>query len=91
MQLIEDRYLPWLTSLRRAAIATTNGDKEAAIAILNEVPDRKFGGRWRGSLSNWFVLEPLHEEPEYKRLIAALEQDMERYREEAYELLGIVK
>jgi len=91
MQLIEDRYIPWATSLRRAAIATARGDKAAAIALLNKVPDRKFGGRWRGYLTNWFVLEPLYQEPEYKRLIAALEQDMERQREEAYELLGMTR
>ena len=91
MQLYEDRWIPWATSIRRAAIAVARGDKGAAIAHLNEVPDRKFGGRWRDNLTNWFVLEPLYEEPEFKRLIAAIEQDMEQQREEAYDLLGMAK
>jgi len=91
MQLIEDRWIPWYTSVRRATIATARGDNTAAIAFLNEVPDRKFGGRWRDYLTNWFVLQPLYQEPEYKRLIAAIEQDMESQREEAYELLGMTR
>jgi len=89
--LVEARWIPWVTSVRRAAIATSRGDKASAIKLLNEVPDAKFGGRWRDFLVNWWVLSPLHDEPEYQQLIAMLEQDMERQREEAYELLGIAK
>ena len=34
------------------------------------------------------VLESLHNEPEYQHLVALFEEDMERQREKAYELLG---
>jgi hypothetical protein len=33
--------------------------------------------------------EFLHNEPEYKNLVALLEKDMEKQRDEAYELLGL--
>jgi len=90
-ELIEDKWIPWWTSVQRATIATARGDEAAAIAFLNEVPDGKFGGNWRSYLSNWWVLDALHDEPEYKHLVAMLEEDMEHQREEAYELLGITK
>ena len=90
-ELVEDKWIPWWTSVRRATIATARGDKAAAIAFLNEVPDGKFGGNWRSYLGNWWVLDALHDAPEYKHMVAMLEEDMERQREEAYELLGIAK
>ena len=90
-ELNEDRWLPWLTSVQRAAIAVARGDKATAIAFLNEVPDGKFGGRWRDYLGTWWVWDALHDEPEFKHLIAMLEEDMDRQREEAYELLGMNK
>ena len=91
LELVEDRWIPWWTSIRRAIIATARGDKTAAIAFLNEVPDGKFGGAWRDHLGTWWVLDALHDEPEYKHLVAMLEEDMARQREEAYELLGMTR
>ena len=91
VNLIEDRWLPWVTSIRRSAIATARGDKAEAIKILLEIPDGTIGGRWRDAFETWFVFSPLHDEPDYKHLVAKLEEDMDRQREEAYELLGIVK
>jgi len=91
LELVEDRWIPWWISVRRATIATARGDKAAAIAYLNTVPGGKFGGNWRNYLGNWWVLDTLHGEPEYKQLIAMLEEDMDRQREEAYELLGMNK
>lgn len=90
IQLFEDSWIPWWTAVRRATIATARGNKPAAIAALQKA-DGTFGGRWREYLSTWWVLEPLHDEPEYQSLIAALEEDMDGQREEAYELLGITK
>jgi len=90
-QLFEDRWIPWVTAIRRATIATARGEKAAAISFLTEVPDGKFGGRWRDFLGTWWVMDSLQNEPEYKQLLAMLEEDMARQREEAYELLGITK
>ena len=91
LQLIEAAWIPWLMASRQAALATARGDKSAAIENLLGTKDNRFGRRWRGLLTNWFVLDPLRAEPEFQHLIAMLEKDMENQREEAYELLGIAK
>jgi tetratricopeptide (TPR) repeat protein len=90
-QMVESKWIPWATAVRMAGIATARGDKTTAIAYLQERPGQKFGNRWRDYLTNSFVLEPLHDEPEYQKLIAMLEEDMARQREESYELLGMTK
>lgn len=91
LELIEAAWIPWLMALRQAALATARNNKPAAIEHLLGTPGNRFGRRWRELLTNWFVLDPLRDEPEFKQLIAMLEKDMENQREEAYELLGIAK
>jgi len=91
VKLVEASWIPWVTSVRHAAIATARGEIATAITILQDVPDHSFGRRWRPLMNTWFVFAPLFDEPEYQQLVAMLEEDMVRQREEAYELMGIVK
>jgi len=91
VKLVEASWIPWVTSVRHAAIATARGEIATAITILQDAPNSSFGRRWRPLMNTWFVFVPLHEEPEYQQLVAMLEEDMERQREQAYELMGIKK
>lgn len=91
LQLVEASWIPWLRSLRHAAIENARGNQAAAMEYLMGTPGNRFGRRWRVFLEHWFVFDSLRDDPEYKRLVAMLEQDMENQREEAYELLGMAK
>ena len=46
---------------------------------------------WRNGLTTGIWLREIQDEPEFKRLIALYEADMDRQREVAYELLGITQ
>jgi tetratricopeptide (TPR) repeat protein len=91
IRLVESKWIPWFGSVRLAAIATARGDKSTAIEHLLGVKDNRFGSRWRNWFITGFVFAPLHDEPEYKQLVANLEADMQHQREEVYELLGMTK
>jgi len=83
--------LPWYADLNMAALENVRGNTDSAIAYLNSTFEHGMRIEWRSPLQHWFVLESLHNEPEYRSLVAMFEEDMERQREEAYKLLGIVK
>ena len=83
--------LPWISELSLAALENVRGNTDLAITYLDQAFDHNFRQDWRLKLQHWFVLESLHKEPAYQDLVARFEQDMERQREEAYELLGIAK
>jgi len=91
LQDADPKVTPWLADLNWAALKNTRGDKEAALQHLRDAFDNGFRHYWRSQIQHWFVLESLHNEPGYRELIAMFEEDMERQREEAYKLLGIVK
>jgi len=78
---------PWLADLSWAALKNVRGETEAALQHLRDAFDHGFRYVWRYRLQHWFVLESLHDEPEYQSLVALFEKDMERQREEAYKLL----
>lgn len=58
-------------------------------ASLQEAFDKGWRLGWRDWVYTDFQFEPLHQEPEFKRLITLLEDDMEVQRKAAYELLGL--
>jgi TolB-like protein/Tfp pilus assembly protein PilF len=91
LQASDPALLPWLSELSLAALENARGNTAAAIAYLNSTFEQGMRSDWRLKLQHWFVLESLHNEPEYQQLIALFEADMERQREAAYELMGIAK
>ena len=91
LQETDPALLPWFTELRMAALENVRGNTDAAIAYLNSAFEHGMRMEWRQPLQHWFVLESLHDEPEYQQLVALFEEDMERQREEAYELLGMAQ
>jgi len=91
LQKSDPALLLWYTDLDMAALENTRGNTDAAIAYLNSAFEHGMRIEWRHALQHWFVLESLHDEPEYQQLVAMFEQDMERQREEAYELLRLAK
>jgi hypothetical protein len=74
--------------LRQAAIESARGNKPAAIAGLQAAFDAGWRLEWRDVLHHDWRFESLHQEPDYKNLLAQLEADMEKQREQAYALLG---
>jgi TolB-like protein len=88
-----DEYLPsfgpWHTDGRWAAIETLRGNHDKAIDHLEAMFDMNFRPYWRTIVYNDPIMLRLRGEPGYKALIQRFEKDMERQREEAYELLGV--
>jgi tetratricopeptide (TPR) repeat protein len=85
----DNRRIPFESGFRLAAIESARGNKPGAIAGLQAAFDAGWRIDWQGALRHDWRFQPLHNEPEYKNLVAMMEQDMERQREEAYELLGL--
>ncbi len=85
----DGRIIPFDKPFRQALIEVARGDKAAAMASLQEAFDQGWRLGWRDWVYTDFQFEPLHQEPEFKRLITLLEDDMEVQRKAAYELLGL--
>jgi len=85
----DDRVFPAEKPFRQAMIESARGNKPAALSSLHEAFEKGWRLGWRDSMYKDFQFETLHKEPEYKDLIAMFEADMEKQRNEAYELLGL--
>ena len=81
----------WTPDLRYAAIAAILGDHEAALNSLNSAWDKNWRYSLRSTLGQNLAFSQLKNEPGFQKLVARFETDMERQREEAYELMGITK
>ena len=74
-----------------ASIATIRGERQTAINWLNSAFQKNWRIGWRQSLLEDPIISRLADEPGYQELVARFETEMERQREEAYELMGITK
>lgn len=86
-----DRRIPFFKHLRQASIEVARNNKDAAIAALQQAIGAGWRIDWRDTLQNDFRFESLHQEPAYKHLAAMLEADMQKQREETYQLLGLAR
>jgi len=77
--------------LNRGAIAVVRGNNEEALKWLNSAWDKKWRISWREILLDDAIFSQLANEPGYQELVARFEADMERQREEAYDLMGITQ
>jgi len=91
MHLVDERFLPSQRALDRAAVAAARNDPTGAIEQLRQAYDLGMRFRWRTLLLSNIAFNSLHEEPEFKRLVAMLEEDMQRQREEAYQIPGVLR
>jgi TolB-like protein len=91
MLSIDERFLPWQRALDRAAVAAVRNDQPRALEQLYRAYDLGLRFRWRNLLLSNITFNSLHEAPEFKRLIAMLEDDMQSQREEAYQIPGVLK
>jgi len=87
----DGRVFPSEKPFRQAMIESARGDKVAALSSLHEAFEKGWRLGWRDWMYRDFQFESLHKEPEYKDLVAMFEADMEKQRNEAYELLGLKK
>ncbi len=87
--LRDAEWFPYFHSINDAALAVARGQKDRAIEFLFEAFEKNHRRNWRQILTSSMPFNELQQEPEFKRLIAMYEADMDRQREEAYELLGI--
>ena len=90
-QLIDERFVPWARALDRAAIAAARKDNASAIEHLEKAFDLGFRFRWRNRLMSAIPFNSLHEEPQFKQLLARFKEDMERQRDLAYQIPGALK
>jgi tetratricopeptide (TPR) repeat protein len=91
IQAIDERFIPWQRALDKAGVAAVSGDKQQALEQLEQAYELGLRNRWRNLLLSNIAFNSLHEEPEFKRLVAMLEEDMQRQREEAYQIPGVLK
>jgi len=91
MQVTDERFIPWQRALDKASVAAVTGDKQQAFEQLERAYELGMRARWRNLLLSNTVFNSLHEEPEFKRLVAMLEEDMQRQREEAYKIPGVLR
>ena len=90
-QLMDDRFLPWVRALDRAKIAAARRNKAVAMEQLEQAYELGLRFRWRNILMSNIALNSLHDEPEFKQLVSRLEEDMQRQREQAYQIPGVLK
>ncbi len=90
MQLRDERFMPWARALDRAAIAAARKDKQTAMEQLEQAYERGLRFRWQNVLMSSIAFNSLHDEPEFKQLVARFEADMQRQRELAYQVPGAV-
>ena len=91
MLSLDERFLPWQRALDKAAVAAVRNDQPRALEQLYRAYELGLRFRWRNLLLSNIAFNSLHEEPEFKRLVAMLEQDMQRQREEAYKMPGVLR
>lgn len=91
VHLVDERFLPWQRALERAAIAAARKNPQAAMEQLQQAYDLGMRLRWRNLLLSNIAFNSLHEEPGFKHLVAMLEEDMQRQREEAYQVPGVLR
>jgi TolB-like protein/Tfp pilus assembly protein PilF len=91
MQLVDERFIPWARALDRASIAAARHDKQAALVQLERAFDLGLRARWRNHLMSTIAFNSLHDEPEFKQLIARFEADMDQQRERAYKIPGVLR
>ena len=91
MQLVDQRFIPWQRSLDRAGIAAARNDRQTAMQQLEQSFELGLRSRWRNHLMSTIAFNSLHDEPEFKQLVARLEADMERQRELAYQIPGVLR
>ena len=90
-QLMDDRFLPWIRALDRAKIAAARRNKAVAMEQLEQAYELGLRFRWRNILMSNIALNSLHDEPDFKQLVSRLEEDMQRQREQAYQIPGVLK
>jgi TolB-like protein/Tfp pilus assembly protein PilF len=83
------RAIPFEQDFNRALIESARGNTQQAISALTTAFERGWRWDWQLFMRNDFRFESLHDEPEFKDLLARFEADMEGQRQEAYELLEL--
>ena len=91
MQLIDERFIPWQRALERAGIAAARNDRQVAMEQLEQAFDLGLRSRWRNLLLSTIAFNSMHDEPEFKQMLARLEADTETQRELAYQIPGVLK
>ena len=90
-QQTDGRDIPFDKPLTQAFIETAKGDKPAALAALNEAIEKGWRLEWRDLMYRDFWFDSLRQEPEFRNMTAMLEADMEKQREQAYDLLDLTR
>ncbi len=91
LQLVDKHFLHWHQALNKASIAAARSNKQAALEQLGQAYELGLRNRWRSLLMTTIAYNSLHNEPEFKHLVAKFEEDMDRQREEAYKLPGVLR
>jgi hypothetical protein len=83
------RSIPFEKDYNRAIIESARGNKQLAISALTTAFEHGWRWDWQLVMHSDFRFDSLHDEPEFKSLLAKLEADMESQRQEAYRLLDL--
>jgi len=88
---LDGRKIPFDKPLNQAFIEVARGHTPEALSSLQQAIDKGWRLEWRELMYREFWFESLRQEPEFKNMVALLEADMEKQREEAYRLLEIAR
>jgi TolB-like protein/Tfp pilus assembly protein PilF len=86
---VDESWFPYVHSINKSSLAVARGQKVQAIEHLFDAFEKNHRLNWRHILTSRMAFSDLQDEPEFKRLISMYEADMDRQRDEAYELLEI--
>ena len=72
-------------------VAAARNDKQAALEHLQQAVELGMRWRWQSTLFTTIAFNSLQDEPEFKNLVAKIEEDMDRQREQAYQIPGVLR
>jgi len=91
LDLQDPLFLPWVQAIRRASIAAARDNKQAALEYLETAVELGLRFRWQSTLFTTIAFNSLYNEPEFKQLVSVIEEDMQRQRENAYQIPGALR
>ena len=81
--------LPWVHDVNLARIAAIRGNDELALEYLQAAINGGLRNNWQWTLQIDMVFQRLHDKPRFRELVAQVEANMARQREQAIALLEI--
>jgi TolB-like protein/Flp pilus assembly protein TadD len=84
-------FIPWQRELEKASLAAIRNNGDAALEHLSSAMELGLRYRWQNLLYSNIALASLHGNPDFTKLVAKIEDDMQMQREMANRLPGVLQ